>query len=135
MEQEAQYATSELIQGLILTKKRSLINCTLTKIGFAKLFVRPIPGYIQGDNYQHPAIINHMVRNGGIPETIIWNQTNTNPDLTVESYMKGIYSALLSDHTRHPREGGDLINLINYFFVVKDSRLRGNDGEFKDFAE
>ena len=45
-----------------------------------------------------------------------------------------IYSALLSDHTRHPLKGGDLINLINYLFVVKDSRLRGNDGEFKDFT-
>ncbi|MBU3918246.1 hypothetical protein KKA14_22165 [bacterium] len=39
------------------------------------------------------------------------------------------------EHFVIPRESRDLINLIDYLLVVKDSRLCGNDEEFKDFAE
>jgi uncharacterized protein (DUF362 family) len=46
-----------------------------------------IPVFESSNIYCHPAIRNHMERNGGAPENIIWDQINQHPDTSVTAYL------------------------------------------------
>jgi len=46
-----------------------------------------IPLWQPGNIYQHPAIVNYMIRNGGRPETIAWEQINRGPEQAVTDFL------------------------------------------------
>jgi uncharacterized protein (DUF362 family) len=49
----------------------------------------PIDYFEPGNLYNHPAIVNHLKRMGGLPRTISVEEINKQPDSSVINYLKG----------------------------------------------
>ncbi len=72
-----------------VTNFRSFINRKMVEGKWEGRPVEEVPDiamFEPGDIYDHPSILNFMQRKGGRPETLVWNQLNTNPN--VSDYLK-----------------------------------------------
>ncbi len=78
--------TSEPAHGLIFASEDLLANDLLASAWLEANRQENQPG----DIYCHPAIKNFMTHKGGLPETLIWHQTNQNPDTSIPNYMRAL---------------------------------------------
>ena len=87
--EDAKFISYVLKNNSTLTK-RVVTNMRTSGIKGGKTITPTIPRFNKDDIYCHPSMINYMERKGGFPEEIVWQQLNSNPDSSIEQYIKDL---------------------------------------------
>ena len=74
---------SDAIKSQSTLTKRVVTHMRTSGIKGGKTITSTIPRFNNDDIYCHPSMINYMERKGGFPEEIVWQQLNSNPDLSL----------------------------------------------------